>query len=468
MTNDVPRARDCLVRLQRLLRRQDLPGRPERVHQTLAFVRSSLASLGGNFAHGIRVVDSALQHYPQANAATAVLHFHRASCLFGLGRLKSAREDAELAVGQLEALGFSGFTNSFHLLLGRIELAQGHGDRAAERFLALDQPSPSGAPRNFYDTFHNLGQGLVLLQQNRLEQAAQRMSQAEAIAVGFPHCAGLPWVFHYQACLYSAMGNLRQARMRWDEARRIARQHQLFTLYRLAGAWRARLAVRERDQDFILAWLKEWHWCRRQYGAELQPEEWLAYAWVQRHLGQHVAAEQIAGNLREQAEREGNQLLLLDVLLMETALLQDRQAHAAALARLDQALQLASAHELCQLAQHEGRDMTELLRQLITPQLRRQAGLEQPLPPRERLNRVLHGLLASGPGESQQLLEPLTRREQDVLRRMARGQGNQQIADGLYISLSTVKTHINNLFRKLDATDRDAALQAARALNLLD
>ncbi|MNZ76063.1 putative transcriptional regulatory protein NarL [compost metagenome] len=51
---------------------------------------------------------------------------------------------------------------------------------------------------------------------------------------------------------------------------------------------------------------------------------------------------------------------------------------------------------------------------------------------------------------------------------MARGQNNQQLADGLFVSLSTVKTHINNLFRKLDVVDRDAALRAARALRLLD
>ncbi|MNR43456.1 Response regulator protein VraR [compost metagenome] len=51
---------------------------------------------------------------------------------------------------------------------------------------------------------------------------------------------------------------------------------------------------------------------------------------------------------------------------------------------------------------------------------------------------------------------------------MANGQGNQQIADGLYISLSTVKTHINNLFRKLDANDRETALQVSRELKLLD
>ena len=45
---------------------------------------------------------------------------------------------------------------------------------------------------------------------------------------------------------------------------------------------------------------------------------------------------------------------------------------------------------------------------------------------------------------------------------------NQQLADGLFVSLSTVKTHINNLFRKLDVSDRDGALRAARELHLLD
>ncbi|MCY1558710.1 HTH-type transcriptional regulator MalT [compost metagenome] len=120
------------------------------------------------------------------------------------------------------------------------------------------------------------------------------------------------------------------------------------------------------------------------------------------------------------------------------------------------------------MLQFEGGELGELFRLLITPQARRQYGLDQPLPPRERLAVVLQGLSSNVPRDIQRQLEPLTPREQDVLRRMARGQGNQQIADSLYISLSTVKTHINNLFRKLDVVDRDAALQAARALNLLD
>ncbi|MNF83761.1 Transcriptional regulatory protein LiaR [compost metagenome] len=53
-----------------------------------------------------------------------------------------------------------------------------------------------------------------------------------------------------------------------------------------------------------------------------------------------------------------------------------------------------------------------------------------------------------------------------MLRRIAKNQSNQEIADGLYISVSTVKTHINNLFRKLDANDRADALRRAKDVGL--
>lgn len=48
----------------------------------------------------------------------------------------------------------------------------------------------------------------------------------------------------------------------------------------------------------------------------------------------------------------------------------------------------------------------------------------------------------------------LTPRELDVVRLIARGHDNRQIAEALVISEATVKTHINNIFAKLDATDR--------------
>lgn len=467
VTNDITHASACLRRLQRLIRRHEVPERhPERVYQTLAFLRSRLAALGGNFNHGLRLVDRTMGQYPTPSAATAVLHFNNAICLFSLGRARQARSSANQALAELEALGFSGYTNMLQLLLGQIELAQGDVEKAGARFLGADLPP--GTSSSFYDLFKQLGRGIVLLEQNHLEQATLHLCQAEAIALAFPHSAGLPWVIHYQACRLLAQDEPVLARSRWDEARRLARQFKLFALYRQIGAYRARLAGCEHDQDFILAWLEEWHGCRRLYGVELMPEEWLAYAWVQRHLGQHASARQIADNLHELAEAEHLQRLRLDLFLLDATLQRDSGHQEAALGSLEQALQLAARHGYGQLMQLEGHQLDELFRQLLNPHTRHQLGLEQPLPPPECLARLLPDLRRGVEVAQQLLAEPLTRREQDVLLRMARGQGNQQIADGLYISLSTVKTHINNLFRKLDASDRDSALQAARTLKLVD
>jgi LuxR family maltose regulon positive regulatory protein len=54
-----------------------------------------------------------------------------------------------------------------------------------------------------------------------------------------------------------------------------------------------------------------------------------------------------------------------------------------------------------------------------------------------------------------------------VLALIAAGRSNPQIASELFGSLSTVKTHINNIYRKLDAHSRTQALARARELNLI-
>lgn len=62
----------------------------------------------------------------------------------------------------------------------------------------------------------------------------------------------------------------------------------------------------------------------------------------------------------------------------------------------------------------------------------------------------------------------ITQREHDVLVKMAEGLSNQEIAEQLFLSESTIKTHVSNLFVKLDAKRRTQAIQTARQLKIVD
>jgi NarL family two-component system response regulator LiaR len=61
----------------------------------------------------------------------------------------------------------------------------------------------------------------------------------------------------------------------------------------------------------------------------------------------------------------------------------------------------------------------------------------------------------------------ISKREYEVLELMAQGLSNQEIAEKLFVSLNTVKTHTSNLFVKLDAKRRTQAIQKAKELGLI-
>ncbi len=58
-------------------------------------------------------------------------------------------------------------------------------------------------------------------------------------------------------------------------------------------------------------------------------------------------------------------------------------------------------------------------------------------------------------------------RELEVLQSLARGKSNEEIASELFISLNTVKTHLSNLYFKLDVKRRTQAIEKARSLGLI-
>lgn len=65
------------------------------------------------------------------------------------------------------------------------------------------------------------------------------------------------------------------------------------------------------------------------------------------------------------------------------------------------------------------------------------------------------------------LVEPLTNRELEILELLAQRLQNKEIADKLFVSIETVKTHLNNIYQKLQVSNRREAVNQARRLGIL-
>lgn len=63
--------------------------------------------------------------------------------------------------------------------------------------------------------------------------------------------------------------------------------------------------------------------------------------------------------------------------------------------------------------------------------------------------------------------ELLSDRELEVLLLMAQGHTNQQIADQLFVSINTTKTHLSNIYSKLNVENRTQAVSEAKKLNII-
>jgi LuxR family maltose regulon positive regulatory protein len=76
---------------------------------------------------------------------------------------------------------------------------------------------------------------------------------------------------------------------------------------------------------------------------------------------------------------------------------------------------------------------------------------------------------AAGPPEQRSalVLDPLSEREAAVLRYLPTALSKAEIASEMFVSVNTVKTHMKNIYRKLDVTDRSHAVRRARTLHLV-
>ncbi|MCG6656988.1 hypothetical protein HOP52_04245 [Halomonas campisalis] len=465
VTQELPSIIGCLRRLQRISHRGEFKHH-DRLAQTIIQLRSSIAHLTGNLQHGIRLSTRLLYRPEEANAARSMLRCARARCYLSLGFLDDAYQDTRQATEELKTFGLTGYTNTLDYLLGHIEVAKGEVAKAEIRFQDMEPPQ---GDNGFYDLFYFQGLGLVRLEQHRLDEAEALFSQAADIALKLPPSAALPWVFHHLATLHCARGNLAQAAEIWDESRRVAHRHKLCNIYRLCGTYRFRLALIRNETDVISRWIEEWQDITRLHGEDILPEERIAYGWLQYHQGNFGEALRIGEMIIDYLVEQGNKALLIDAYQLQAATQHALGSTTLALDNLNQAVELAVEYQLLHLFHLEGRELRDLYRLGLSGKARRTDNSSIRLSHAE----LVQSLLSSDQPLRQTIdtsglpIEALTNRELEVLTLVAKGLTNQDIADSLFVGVSTVKTHINSIFRKLDVKSRTKAIDKAIQYRLI-
>jgi LuxR family maltose regulon positive regulatory protein len=178
-------------------------------------------------------------------------------------------------------------------------------------------------------------------------------------------------------------------------------------------------------------------------------------------------ALEMLGSLRPAVEGKQLTAMVIDALVLQALALQAREEMPYALDRLNQALSLAQPEGYVRTFVNEGEAMQALLHR-VTGKNRRYAaalmGVFEAHSHQRGLEKNRTGVVEIPGGI---LIEPLSRRELELVPLLAEGLSNQEIARKLHISLGTVKIHLKHIYGKLEVSSRTQAVARARELGLL-
>ncbi|UCC62854.1 MAG: tetratricopeptide repeat protein, partial [Anaerolineae bacterium] len=179
----------------------------------------------------------------------------------------------------------------------------------------------------------------------------------------------------------------------------------------------------------------------------------------------------LLARLLEMAETVGAMGQAIEILVLQALALQAQGQADQALAALERALSLAEPGGYVRTFVDEGPPMGELLRQAVARGIAVDyagwllATWDEEMKDRGRRTEERDSSFVHRP--SPVLVEPLSQRELEVLRLLTTSLSSTEIADELVISVSTVRSHIKNIYGKLDVHRRMDAVQRAEELGLL-
>jgi LuxR family maltose regulon positive regulatory protein len=443
------------------------------IHAEVTAIDAYAARLRGDFLRAIDLSQQALAQLPDNDHLRGLIAFNLGMAQSNSGNLSEAHAAFETAAQFSEQAG--DYEMMLLALTSAAQVQRERGQlRAAEqscrRVLDLAGGDAAWSPMV---SFALIALGNVLYQWNDLAaaddllgrgvQLAQRGGNAELLIAGY---ASLLW-------LRRAQGDRPGTQEVMNTLLHITLQHHTPRLDELAAFYRAWLALDDRDLRPAQEWLEL---TGRTVDDPIDLAHLLDYtvlARVQLASGQPDRSLRLLERLSSLAESAGHGRSLIELLVLTARAHDANGDHAQARATLLRAIELAEPEGYMRAFVDE--DVQLLLadcRVLIDKRSDRTRLLTY-------LDRLLvafpisetscQQLAAGNPAGALRGQPPalLSDRELEVLRLIAAGQSNEEIAAQLIISLGTVKAHTSNIYRKLDVRGRAQAIVKAQELNLL-
>lgn len=453
---------------------------PQRLVVQIALIRAFVARFRGDLDRTVAQSDRALALTPAiCTRATAVALIMRGHARLLQNDLAAGDRDlAEARAKSLAARHMAAYLSATNYI-ATLRIVQGRLHQAAALYREAQQFT-SEAESASLSGIDCIGLGSILREQHDLAAAEAHIERGLRMAE-----AGGDFTFMRDG--YVARARLEQVRGQWEaalatihQAELLARRSQHNLDLRLISAWRARLCLARGDVGAAVEWAQA-SGLRADDPAEfLREYEHLTLARVLLAQGRLAEAEALLGRLIPAAEAAGRAGRVLEAWVV-LALVQQAQGQAAvALATLDRALALAEPEHYVRLFLDEGEPMLALLigarehgpveRQAYIARLLSFARASAPastLASTEAPPGDTFSLAGSAAPTTPALIEPLSEREQTVLRLLAAGLSNQDIAQELVVAQSTVHWHVKNIYSKLNVHNRTQATLMARELGLI-
>ncbi|MEJ2733151.1 MAG: LuxR C-terminal-related transcriptional regulator [Anaerolineae bacterium] len=256
-----------------------------------------------------------------------------------------------------------------------------------------------------------------------------------------------------------AQGDRGSALEQIEQAERLDQRSDYALVTALATELRVRLWLAQGDRLASARWAQE---RPLQPAEELDAASEIEQTAVARTLIAQDRTEEalsLLASLLEAAQAAGRTAHVIKIRALQALAFQAQGNDVRALSALEQALSLAAPEGYVRTFVDEGEAMARLLRRALTEGITVDYAA--------RLLAAFGESPQSASPAAQALVEPLTEREMEVLRLIAAGLSNREIGDELVVAVSTVKSHINHIYGKLDVKNRTQAVARARTLGLL-